>query len=940
MNNPIDPTLRELDDCGCCTGITAETPVEIDNRPGLEAIVFRAGNHPQFKATMLAALSSSATPALSSLKTRDANDFTIALLDGWATVADVLTFYSERIANESYLRTAAERASVLELARSIGYELNPGVAASTYLVFTVEDAAGAPGYANIDAGTKVQSVPGPDETPQLFETLDDLYAHKDWNSLPVKSSEFVTPYFGMETLYLKGTTTNLNEGDALLIVGQERENDPGSERWDFRRVKELETFPDDDAEKAYTLVTLDRALGSAKPYVDPAQTNPKVYALRQRAALFGANAAEWKLLPSEVQDVYKDNTTTSAVPSVGVRAAKTTTGGSTSPGLPQRPFAQTDDTWPNFKISDVSDGNGDTIHLDAIYSGIVPDSWIVLSSPSYQEVYRVTAVAEDSPAKFGLTTKSTKLTIEGENLKDKFDDQIRETVVFAQSEELAWAEKPFYDAVFGEEITLDQAVSDLPADRELLVSGLAARVKVRGQELELTLADQTKLALSVGDGLNLTGPPAAQNGTFLWELQKDDGTTGVVLATAEQLEFVAADASNARIFEQATLKRTDVTIDGLTLLVLSAPLTYAYDPATIVVLGNVARATHGETVAREVLGSGNANESNQSFELSQAPLTYIPAATSSGGETTLEIWVNDVKWSEVTTLYGHGPRERIYVTRLADDGTVTVIFGDGASGARLPTGSENIKAVYRKGIGVEALLKAEQLSLLRTRPLGVKAVINPEATEGAADPQVLEDARENAPTTVLTLDRVVSLLDYEDWARNFSGIAKAMANWTWDVHTRGVFLTLAGEEGAAVDSTTQNTLLESFREYGNPLVPVDVRSFTPISFKLAGKVFADADRDPEEVGTAVNDALKAAFSFDARDFGQAVTLSEVEAVIQNVTGVAFVDLDALYVGTTSALKHYLPAKKPRDGASVDAIAPAELLTLDENSLSDLEVRTA
>ena len=168
MNNPLDPTLRELDDCGCCAGITVETPVEIDNRPGLEAIVFRAGNQPQFKATMLAALSSAATPALRSLKTRENDDFTIALLDGWATVADVLTFYSERIANEGYLRTATERASVLELARSIGYELNPGVAASTYLAFTVEDAVGAPGYANIDAGTKVQSIPGPDETPQII----------------------------------------------------------------------------------------------------------------------------------------------------------------------------------------------------------------------------------------------------------------------------------------------------------------------------------------------------------------------------------------------------------------------------------------------------------------------------------------------------------------------------------------------------------------------------------------------------------------------------------------------------------------------------------------------------------------------------------------------------------------------------------------------------
>ena len=913
MNNPLDPTLRELDDCGCCAGTAVETPAEIDNRPGLDAISFRAGKQPQFKATMLASLSAANYPALRSLKTREDDDFTIALLDGWATIADVLTFYSERIANESFLRTATERGSVLELARSIGYELNAGVAASTYLVFSVDTAAGAPGYANIDAGTKVQSIPGPDETAQVFETLEDLYAHRDWNSMWVKSTDFVTPYLGMNKIYLEGTTTKLNPGDALLMVGDERKKKKDSDNWDFRRVKDLETFPNTDADKAYTVVTLDRGLGSWIPHVDPALKNPKVYALRQRAALFGANAVEWKLLSTDVQGKYDGSS---------------------------------DDDWPDFTISDVSDKSGDTIHLDAVYSGIVVASWVVLSSPKYQELYRVKAVAEDSPAKFGLTTKSTKLTVTGENLIEKFDKKIREAVVFGQSEELPWAKAPFYEAVFGDEIALAQTVSELPADRLLLVSGLPARVEVtdKGAALELTLADGTSLPLIIGDVLTLTRPPVAQAGSpeiSRWDLKLGDGRTGFLFASADQLKFVAAEVSSSRIFEHATIKRTEITSDGLTRLILAEPLIYAYDPTTTVVYGNVAYATEGETTT-EVLGGGDATQANQSFELSKTPLTYIPASTPSGGEPTLKITVNDVEWTEVSSLYDHGLQEHIYVTRLADDGKVTVIFGDGESGARLPTGQENVKATYRTGTGVDGLLKAEQLSLLITRPLGVKSVINPEATAGAADPQELDDARENAPTTVLTLDRVVSQLDYEDFARNFSGIAKALATWTWNEHSRGIFLTVAGEEGTALaaDSSTITSLRDSLLEFGNPLVPIQVESYTPVSFKLAGTIYADADRDPEVVGTAVNDALKEAFSFDARSFGESVTLSEVEAVVQNVAGVSYVDLDALYVGITSALETYLPAQRPRDGAAFDQVSAAQLLTLDEESLSGLEVKTA
>ena len=117
-----------MNDCNCCEGLTAQTPAEVNNRPGLSAVSYRVGTQSQFKASMIAALSDISHPTLQGLKTRDDDDFSIALLDAAATMADVLTFYQERIANESFLRTATERRSLLELGRLIGYELRPGAA--------------------------------------------------------------------------------------------------------------------------------------------------------------------------------------------------------------------------------------------------------------------------------------------------------------------------------------------------------------------------------------------------------------------------------------------------------------------------------------------------------------------------------------------------------------------------------------------------------------------------------------------------------------------------------------------------------------------------------------------------------------------------------------------------------------------------------------------
>ena len=166
--------------CGCCEGIEKVTPMPTANRPGLPALSYRVGTHATFLETMKARLSSADFPELAGLRTRSSHDPAIALLDSWALLADVLTFYQERIANEGYLRTATERRSILEMARLIGYTLRPGVASSVYLAYTLDEDRSVtppkPTAVTIPSGARAQSVPGPGELPQSFETSDDLAA--------------------------------------------------------------------------------------------------------------------------------------------------------------------------------------------------------------------------------------------------------------------------------------------------------------------------------------------------------------------------------------------------------------------------------------------------------------------------------------------------------------------------------------------------------------------------------------------------------------------------------------------------------------------------------------------------------------------------------------------------------------------------------------------
>jgi hypothetical protein len=812
-------------DCGCCAGLTAETPVLAVNRPGLSAISYRIGTHARFKASMLAALSSAEFPALKDLRTRADDDFTIAFLDAVATVADVLTFYQERLVNESYLRTATERRSVLELARLIGYELHPGVAASAALAFTLDDAAGAPSETVIDIGTRIQSIPGPGEKPQTFETIEKIAARVEWNALKPKITRAVIPQFGDQWLYLKGIATNLKPGDAILLVGKEREDDHGSERWDFRRLTRV--VVDNDANR--TRIEWAEGLGTTVPYTVLPAAAPKVYALRQRAALFGANAPHPKTLSDQTLIHYGFDLN-----------------------------ALTDWT---FSISNK------TIDLDTTYPSVIAQSWLVLSKPSYQELYRVSGAVESSRADFTLTGKTTRIQLDTDENLNLFDGaDYRDTMAFAQSEFLEMAEEPIDDSIGGAAIELGKIPDGLVAGQQLVATG---KDSVTGEDIN-------------------------------------------------------------EVVKVGAIKDATVT--------LTLPLTKSYARASFSFNANAAAATHGETV-QELLGGGDASAKFQNFKLRQPPLTYISAANASGAASTLEVRVNDLLWHEMPTLYGEEAKEHVYIARRDDDGNTVVQFGDGVTGARLPSGQNNIRAKYRKGIGLEGLVKAGQLSMLLSRPLGVKGVANPLDASGAQDPEPLDDARANAPLKVLTLERVVSLVDYENFARAFGGIAKALATWTWDGRSRGVMVTVAGPNGAAVEpgSATFDNLLAAMRAAGDPFVELRVKTFRPAYFRFAGNVKADGDFESEKVLAAVEQALRDKFSFAARGFGQPVMLSEVISVIQAVPGVIAVDVDKLYrSGANASLQQRLLAELPVLSAN-GQLPAAELLTLDAAPLDQLGV---
>lgn len=1119
--------------CGCCEGVEVLTPLPIANRPGLDALAYRVGTHSSFLETMIARLSNLALelPAadgsdeaqtiypLQSLTTRQTSDPAIALLDGWATVADVLTFYQERIANEGYLRTAVERRSILELARLVGYRLRPGVAASTYLAFSLDD-----GYkVTIPAGSRSQSIPGPGELPQFFETAEPLPACAEWNELKPRQTRpqpLAPEDIEMtDDLYFQGISTNLKPGDPLLFVYAEQQilrqvasaepqaaenrtkvtlqvlpewqrvaafavgirnfiaglgpgprtemadrvnqdlNQMQSELAAARTMAEAASVMDrtllsvrrehrvadesqftrlerwvgsvvaglaearavipgrqiagmtrrslvekpgaangqtsallglegylaaaakpaslqpanswqlpraTDKTYAPTSDVAPRLLAALRPELAPVlyrtwrdlpltpATAVELLALRTRAAVFGHNApatesfairlrlvgmqdgfgiritivigphsvvyppddeAPLPLEDGEFNIDFPDaNETITFTLSVGRdengrrllpiemlfrfahrpmvvdgrvdaqgRASVTSSGSNPVTLRLDSAGASSDGESRDPEISihgeintmaNMSTEVADVVWLDTTYGQIVPGSWVALIRPSASGepgdenyipqtvIAQVTAVSEQSRADYGLPgMKSTRLTLDRAWLNPAQDGfgVIRGTAVFAQSEPLTLAEAPLdpvAEAICGREIELDGLYDGLEAGRWLIISGERTDVKPEGRE-----------RANIRDG-------------------NEDTAVSLPGIPATELVMLAG-----------VVQDYDPAVPGETIhtrLQLANDLAYCYKRDTVTIYGNVAKATHGET-RQEVLGSGDGSKPFQRFTLKQPPVTFVSAPTPSGVASSLVVRVNDIQWHEAESLVGLAPADRQFTTQTDDEEKMTVIFGDGRYGSRLPTGAENIRAVYRNGIGKMGNVTAGQISLLVTRPLGVKGVINPLPATGGADRDSRDQARRNAPIAVTALDRLVSVADYADFARTFAGIGKASAVRLADGRRQVVHLTIAGAGDIPIDKNSDlyYNLSQAVRQFGDPYQPAQIDIYHRKLLIISGKVRLLPDYLWEAVAPQIRNRLLDTFSFERRHLGQDVVLSEVISVIQAARGVAYVDVDIL-----------------------------------------------
>lgn len=908
------------------------------NRPGQSALAFRVTTREASLARMLARLPAVTIPGgpnagsrpLAALTTRAETDPTVALLDGWGAVLDVLSFYQERILNEGFLRTATEARSVRELATTLGYKPAPATAASAYLAYTVDTTPGMPKKIALSAGAKVLCIPSGGGTPQTYETTESFEARAEWNAL---APRLTMPQSLGSTgtlvykLRLKTLTSGLSVGSMIRVTdgtyeavvrvtGVSIQAQDEYTEISFENIKNgvrlamLGTAPTgnaslvpqtldaaaikthvlakswDDADLRALLLTRGIAEDDFRAQVATAVAGSTVtqnaIGFRQRVGFFGADAPPYASLPKidttyiRGADLYASNSVTTTVNNV-----TTTTPNTVSWDNDKYENKRTIwlDSWGKRYFDGTS---GCDVFLNRPVSAVLPGTVLLLHRGSTVRTYTISAIADTTVRGYGTSARVTGLTLSTRPTdtdaagSDTF--MTRDTVGYVQ----------------GETLPIAATVPLTTYDTSAVTSSLAL--------------DSLVFGLALGQKIAVSGEPVNARGVTRTEL-----------------------------VEITAIKH----VCGFTVLSFSA-LSEGYARETIAICANVVAASHGETTTNEVLGSGSAGQVNQSFKLRGSPLTYLPAATATGYTSTLTVRVNGVRWREVESLLNEGPTSPVYCVELDEKGGATVVFGDGIYGARLPSGDNNVVASYRVGSGPGGSVTADSLKLAITRPMGLKGVTNPLPASGGSSAAASDALRALLPHSVATLGRAVSLADYEELARSYAGIAKAQATAVLLAGVPAVHLTVATSDGSPLlpSSALYQNLLSMLLAVGNPTQPLLLNDYRPRTFKIKARLVVDPLYDASAVLAEVTAALRTTFSFSARSFGQSVRSAEVLYVMQRVAGVSGVLLDVFIDVPPGVPLPQLklptivaqPARVDRSGLS----AGAELILIDLAD-EDLEI---
>jgi len=348
------------------------------------------------------------------------------------------------------------------------------------------------------------------------------------------------------------------------------------------------------------------------------------------------------------------------------------------------------------------------------------------------------------------------------------------------------------------------------------------------------------------------------------------------------LPFAIVDAQGAIVVQAAGQPLPAVLPTGST-----AYLAYQTVPVTQI----------DANVTNEIVASSDGT-AGQRYPLARAPVV----------DATLVVSVDEgagpVTWTRVASLLNNQPSDTSYSVRRDENEKVWIEFGGASYGKAPLSGMNNITASYCVGGGTKGNVPAGAISKPVTPIDQLKLVANQAVASSGADAEDTADAVVRGPQIFRAGGRAVTAADYVALAEAF-GVAKALALPAgWNT----IKLVVAPAGGG----TPSDTLIQDLRAYLEPLRMmssiVEIVGPTYVPVYLDVNVFLLPQYAANLVQQQVQQVVAAALAFDTLQFNQVLYISRLYEVIQEIPGVAGVDIDTFAAGPV-----YTPGALPSGG---------------------------
>ncbi|MEM0947932.1 MAG: hypothetical protein AAGK37_11030 [Pseudomonadota bacterium] len=337
-------------------------------------------------------------------------------------------------------------------------------------------------------------------------------------------------------------------------------------------------------------------------------------------------------------------------------------------------------------------------------------------------------------------------------------------------------------------------------------------------------------------------------------------------------------------------------------IVFQPPLARPYRLNDVKLLGNMVPISHGTTVRRTVRRS---DVQGRGLRLSDAPLAWLPDPHAAQGRTAaVTLRISGQDWTQVPlSARADAPPGAFFLT-IGADGVARIAIGAGELDAPIPPDAR-IEISYREGNGPEGNRPSGAISELGSAASAIAATFNPLATEGGVPPETVAEAID-AGIGASILDRAVSARGLRRLALSYGSVRQATVLRRARPGSplnrgRALVVVVSGRGGAALTDAERAALHAYLSARVPPGVTVAVENRAQVDLRARVRLAIEKTGDPL---TSISAALArlgvtpgsppGLLDPDVSALGRDVHLSDLHRALSDLSGVAWVHVEALY----------------------------------------------